>query len=75
MSEGPAADSATIEYVGGPDAGRRESVATLEDDTTIGAWPPTFMDRGGGVYRRSARCADDGTWRYLWSARTRPSGS
>ena len=52
----PQIDSALVEFVGGPRSGERE----LLSDT------PTVIEAGGGAYRRSVRCADDGALRYVF---------
>jgi hypothetical protein len=54
------ADLVVIEYVGGPYADRRE---VIRDEV-----PPAaiLIPAESGVYRQSARCADDGALRYAW---------
>lgn len=51
-----AAEIATLEFVGGPWAGRREPRVD----------PPASITIGLGIYRRSVRCADDGALRYVF---------
>jgi hypothetical protein len=48
----------TVEFVGGPRAGER---VTLADG-------PASIEMETGIYVRSVRCADDGASRYVWSA-------
>jgi hypothetical protein len=45
-----------VEFVGGPRDGR------LEDRSDL----PEVIKSGGGEYRRSVRCAEDGAMRYVW---------
>ena len=52
-------ESTTIEYVGGPHDGQRD---TLDER-------PPEIEMAGGTYVRSVQCADDGALRHVWSTR------
>ncbi len=50
-------ESTTVEYVGGPRDGQRE---TLDEQ-------PAAIAVAEGTYVRSVRCADDEALRYVWA--------
>lgn len=52
----PTDEGPTVEFVGGPRDGDRETVTAS----------PAQIDASGGSYRRSVRCADDGALRYVF---------
>jgi hypothetical protein len=45
-----------VEFVGGPRDGHSEERHDM----------PEILSAGGGDYRRSVRCAEDGSMRYVW---------
>ncbi len=55
-AEGPPLTATTVIFVGGPRDGETDQ---MEE-------PRPEVAGGGGIYRRSARCADDGVLRYVY---------
>jgi len=49
---------ASVVFVGGPADGERREVSDA----------PAAIQAGGGTYRRSVRCADDGALRFIFEA-------